>query len=46
MTTMEIHAPSNDPINIVNAYSSEHDVSVCVNIMGTSADDLQVGVAQ
>lgn len=35
-----------DPINTVNAYSETHDVSVCVSITGTSADDLEVGVAE
>lgn len=38
--------PDNTPINTVEAYSQEHDVSVCVSITGTSAGDLKAGVAQ
>lgn len=38
--------PDNSPINTVEAYSSEHAVSVCVSITGTSADDLEVGVVE
>ncbi|PSQ79891.1 MAG: hypothetical protein BRD41_06410 [Bacteroidetes bacterium QS_1_63_11] len=36
----------NNPINTVEAYSSEHNVSICVSITGTSADDLETGVAE
>jgi hypothetical protein len=36
----------NNSINTVKAYSSEHDVSVCVSITGPSADDLKTGVAK
>jgi len=35
-----------DFVNVVAAYSEEHDVSVCVGITGTSADDLETGVAE
>jgi hypothetical protein len=38
--------PDNNPINTVEAYSRAYDVSVCVSITGTSADDLEAGVAQ
>ena len=38
--------PDNSPVNTVEAYSSEHDVSVCVSITGPSADDLKTGVAK
>ena len=38
--------PNDSPINTVEAYSSEHDVSVCVSITGPSADDLEAGVAE
>ena len=38
--------PDNNPINTVEAYSQEHDVSVCVSITGTSVDDLNAGVAK
>lgn len=38
--------PENNPLNTVEAYSKAHDVSVCVSITGTSADDLKVGVAR
>lgn len=38
--------PDNNPVNTVEAYSEEHDVSVCVSITGTSADDIKVGVAR
>jgi hypothetical protein len=38
--------PDNNPVNTVEAYSREHDVSVCVSITGTSADDLEAGVAE
>jgi hypothetical protein len=38
--------PDNNPVNTVEAYSEEHDVSVCVSITGTSPDDLEVGVAE
>lgn len=34
---------NNDPINTVNAHSSEHSVSVCARFTGTDADDLQWG---
>ena len=38
--------PDNDPVNTVNAYSEQHDVSVCVGIAGPSKDDLEAGVAE
>lgn len=38
--------PNNSPINTVEAYSSQHDVSVCVSITGESSDELQAGLAQ
>lgn len=38
--------PDNGHVNTVNAYSEKHDVSVCVSITGTSAQDLETGVAQ
>ena len=38
--------PGNDPVNTVNAYSEQHDVSVCVGIAGPSKDDLEAGVAE
>jgi hypothetical protein len=38
--------PEDSPINTVEAYSSKHDVSVCVSITGPSADDLEAGVAE
>lgn len=38
--------PDNSPINTVEAYSQEHDVSVCVSITGTSAEDLKTDVAE
>lgn len=36
--------PDNDPLNTVNAFNSQYDISVCVGIAGPSADDLEVGV--
>lgn len=38
--------PDNEPVNTVNAYSEQHDVSVCVSIAGPSKDDLETGVAE
>ena len=38
--------PDNDPVNTVNAYSEQHDVSVCVGVAGPSKDDLEAGVAE
>ena len=38
--------PDNDPVNTVNAYSEQHDVSVCIGIAGPSKDDLEAGVAE
>jgi predicted class III extradiol MEMO1 family dioxygenase len=38
--------PDDSPVDTVEAYSSEHDVSVCVSIPGPSADDLEAGVAK
>jgi hypothetical protein len=40
----ESACPSNNPVNTVNAYNSDYDISVCVGIAGTSADDLEAGV--
>lgn len=36
----------NNSINTVEAYSSEHKVSVCVSVTGMSANDLEAGVAE
>jgi hypothetical protein len=41
----ESACPDNNP-NTVEAYGRAHDVSVCVSITGTSADDLKTGVAK
>jgi len=38
--------PDNNPVNTVEAYSDEHDVSVCVTITGTGPDDLDANVAE
>lgn len=38
--------PNDNAKNTVEAYSTEHDVSVCVSITGTTADDLNAGVVE
>lgn len=38
--------PDACPDDGFNAYIEEHDVSVCVSITGTSADDLDAGMAR
>jgi hypothetical protein len=42
----ESACPDNNSINTVNAYSEQHDVSVCIGIAGPSKDDLEAGVAE